>query len=463
VTPESESELRTLGSKAWLERQLKPETINDSDCDALLARFPLLELDIAGVRTAVGKGSFNFGNWEVMLQLRSATIARAVWTKRQLLEVMVEFWSNHLNVSNPSSEVWDNRHVYDRMIRANALGRFADMLKASAISPAMLNYLDNRNSTKLSPNENYGRELMELHTVGLAFTESDVKNAARLLTGLTVSDKGQYVYDSGRHAIGPVTVLGFTHPNATAQGGEAAAMQLLDYLAMHPATAERIARKLCVRFVCDDPPASLVSGLAKVYLAEGSAIVPVLRALFTSAEFAASVGAKVRTPFEDIAATLRAVGIGPERIDAAAGNPTGTKAMTALGWMLESAGHAPMRWPTPDGYPDVAEAWSSASSSLVRWNAHICIITGWWPSQLTRQASLGKYLLPTVPTTYGAMIDALCQRLLGTTMQPQHNTALLTFFGKSASSPLKASDEALNAKFPFLVALILDSPYFSVR
>jgi uncharacterized protein (DUF1800 family) len=464
ATPQSEAELRGLGAVAWLDRQLQPATIDDAVCDSFLTRFPLLNLDIAGVRAEVTAGRLPVGAFGVMQDLARAAVARATWSNRQLLEVMVDFWSNHLNVTTPSSDVWDNRHTYDRMIRASALGRFVDLLKGSAFSPAMLSYLDNRSSTKANPNENYGRELLELHTVGMVYTEADVAQAARLLTGMTVDRKtGQYRYDANQHAVGPVTVLGFSHPNATAAGGEAAVSALLDYLAMHPATAARIARKLCVRFVSDDPPAALISRLAQVYLTAGSAVAPVLRALFTSPEFAASIGAKVRTPMEDLVATLRVLGITPEPIDAAGGNPAGTEAIRALEWTLQSAGHAPMRWGTPDGYPDVAALWASTTGYLVRWNAHLNIAANWYPKQLGRPESMVRYLLPTLPTTYGGLVDAVALRLVGMRLRPEHTAALLSFLGKAATTALKPTDNALNGKFGYLVALVLDSPYFSVR
>jgi uncharacterized protein (DUF1800 family) len=371
---------------------------------------------------------------------------------------MVEFWSNHLNVTCPSSGVWDSRHDYDRkVIRTHALGRFADMLKASALHPSMLTYLDNRSSTKAKPNENYGRELLELHTVGLIHTEKDVVNAARLLTGLTVDKTtGLYRYSASTHVTGAVTVLGFTHANATAEGGQAASLALLDYLATHPATAERIARKLCVRFVCDEPPAALVAALAKVYLDNGTAIAPVLRALFTSAEFAASVGAKVRTPMEDIVASVRVLGLGPDA--------SGVAGIRALYWNMEKAGHGPMRWGQPDGYPDVAAAWASPSGFVVRWNAHLNLAAGWYPKELTRPSSLLKHLVPgATPTTYGALITAVACRLTGAAPRPADVTALAAFFGKQPTSTLKATDAALNGRFPYLVALLLDSPSFQVR
>jgi hypothetical protein len=456
-TPAATAEIRRLGAPAWLERQLKPAAIADPQADALVARLPLSGLTIDGIRAKVRSGAMTRFGWAAMTELSCATIARAVWSERQLLEVMVGFWSNHLNVTNPSGDVWDSRTDYDRtVIRPHALGRFADLLKASARHPAMLTYLDNRFSTRVAPNENYGRELLELHTVGLGYTEADVKDAARLLTGMTVSwDTGRYVYEAGRHATGAVKVLGFRHANATAAGGQAAALALLEYLALHPATAKRIATKLCVRFVADDPPASLVTRLTKVYLDNGTAIAPVLRALFASAEFAASVGAKTRTPLEDIVATVRTLGYAPEK--------SGTQALKALYWITESAGQAPMAWAPPNGYPDVASAWASPSGQLIRWNAHLNIVAGWWPGTLQRPASLVTAYAGTVPATYGALIDAVATRLVGRTLAPAHTTAIAAFYGKTPAAALRASDAAVGWAFPYLAALLLNSPYFALR
>ncbi|ROP32179.1 DUF1800 domain-containing protein [Couchioplanes caeruleus] len=456
-TPAAIAEIRRLGAKAWLERQLKPASIGDRVADGLVARFPLSGLTIDGIHAKVRAGVLPRYGWAPMYEVGGAALARAVWSERQLFEVMVDFWSNHLNVTCPSSDVWDSRPDYDRtVIRKHALGRFADMLKASARHPAMLSYLDNRYSTRAAPNENYGRELLELHTVGLGYTESDVKDAARLLTGLTVSwETGRYRYDAGRHATGAVRILGFRHANKSATGGEAAAMALLDHLALHPATAKRIATKLCVRFVADEPPARLVTRLTKVYLDNKSAIVPVLRALFTSAEFAASVGAKTRTPYEDLVATVRILDHGPEK--------SGTEAIKALYWTSEAAGQAPMAWAPPNGYPDVATAWASPSGQVVRWNAHLNIAAGWWPTTLRRPSPLTEYAGGTLPATYGALIDAVATRLLGRTVAPAHATALAAFYGKTLASPLRSGDAAAGWAFPYLLALLLNSPYFVLR
>ena len=450
-TPAALAELGRLGVTGWLDRQLAPETIADATCDALLARMPLIALDITGTRASLPKNSY-----EGFRQLGRATVARAIWSNRQLFETTAAFWANHLHIAAPSGGVWDSRADYDRTVtRGFAFGRFADMLKASARHPAMLTYLDNRSSSKARPNENYARELMELHTVGMIYTEADVQQAARLLTGLTVDSAGRYVYDATKHATGPVDIVGFRHDNATAAGGEAAALAFLDHLATHPATAERIARKLCLRFVADEPPATLVATLAKVYLDNGTAIAPVLRALFTSAEFDASIGAKVRTPFEDLVATVRVLGLAPE--------VTGVKALDALYNMAVSAGNAPMRWSPPNGFPDVAAAWASPSAFLLRCNWHLNLATGWYPSQLARPANLLTALVPVRPATYGKLVDALARRLLGTTMRPEHVAAVTAVAGKTPTSPLTATDTAVNGSLPYLIALVLDSPYFQLR
>jgi uncharacterized protein (DUF1800 family) len=462
-TPASIAEIKALGAPAWLERQLAPATIPDAACDALVARLPMAGWSIDTVRAEVARDTIKQYSWDVMYQTGLAATARAVWSERQLYELMVDFWSNHLNVTCPAGEGWDSRQDYDRqVIRRYALGRFADLLKASARHPAMLSYLDNRYSTRAAPNENYGRELLELHTVGLSYTEADVRNAARLLTGLTVDERtGRYRYHPKIHHVGAVAVLNFRHSNRTEAGGEAAALNLLDHLAMHPATARRIATKLCVRFVSDTPPAALVSRLAAVYLAGRTAIVPVLRALFTSPEFAASTGQKSRTPLEDMVATVRILGWQPEQVTA--DNPAGTRGVSALYWTLDAAGQKPLAWAPPNGYPDVAAAWASPSGYLVRWNAHLAIAAAWYPNTFVRSQSLVDEFVPVRPATYGALIDVVARRLLQRTVHDQHRTAIAGFFGQAPGSPLRAKDAVLKWMFPYLVALLLNSPYFVVR
>ncbi|MFI6077729.1 DUF1800 domain-containing protein [Actinoplanes sp. NPDC051343] len=433
-TPAALAEAKKFGVAGWLDRQLDPARIDDTACDRLLARLPLAGASIAKVRASLPLHSYAaFG------QLGRAAIARAVWSNRQLFETTAMFWANHLHISAPSSGVWDSRCDYEtQVIRKYAFGKFSEMLKASARHPAMLTYLDNRSSTRAHPNENYARELMELHTVGLIYSEADVAAAARLLVGLGTEGLGT---DTARKDT--VKILGFTGNDPDS---------FFAYLTHHPATAQRIATKLCVRFVADDAPASLVAKLAKVYLDNDTAITPVLRALFTSPEFAASAGQKMRTPLEDVAASIRALGLGPER--------DGIKALDALYNELVDAGNAPYRWSPPNGYPDVAAAWASPSAFLMKCNLHLNLAAGWYPSQLTRPANLLKSLVPVPPATFGALVDALAVRLTGTRLPAAQTAAALSVAGKLPTSPV---DKSLDGAAPYLIAMVLNSPTFQLR
>ena len=238
----------------------------------------------------------------------------------------------------------------------------------------MLIYLDNAVSTAAHPNENLGRELLELHTVGRGnHDEDDVKSSARILTGWTVDMWRTWTpsYDGGRHWRGPVQVLGFSDPNAGADGQDLT-RRYLSYLAHHPLTARRIAGKLAVKFVRDDPPDALVEELAEVYLREGTRIRPVLKALVRSPVFAASVGAKVRDPGEDLVATYRALGV-----SSPSPPPIRTPPQHAVAGVVD--GPAPLSWPRPDGQPVDNDSWSSPSRMLASLRIHHAMSGMWWP------------------------------------------------------------------------------------
>ena len=433
--------------QAWLDAQLEPAAVEDGACDALVARFPALQRSVAEVKAA------NDGNWDTMWALGHATMARYTWSRRQLFEVVCDFWSNHLNVTNPSSDVWDTRHDYDaRVVRAHALGSFADMLLASARHPAMLRYLDNASSTRSAPNENYARELLELHTVGAGagYGEAGVRAVARVMTGATVDWRtSAYVYDAGRHDPGAAAVLGWSTGAHAPAAGEAVQADLLRHLALHRSTAEHVARKLCLRFVSDDPPPALVAGLADVYQAQGSRIVPVLRALFASSEFWAARGAKTRRPLEGYVAAVRALGHTP--------GGDGLGGMDTLYWQAREFGHNPLAWAPPNGYPDVAAAWQSAGSTMTRWNATTQMVNGWWPSTLVRPPATD--LLPRpLPATYGQLVDALVQRLLGRPATAREQAALCGFCEKTPGSPLGAGDPWVGPRLSYVVQTVLNSP-----
>ena len=455
-TPSLLASVKKTGRAAWLKQQLNPASIDDSACSRLIAdRFPTLAWSISKVRT-----EYPDGTWDVMIDLSMAALARATWSKRQLLEVMVDFWSNHLNVTNPSDSGWDCRADYDRVvIRKHALGRFEDMLIASAQHPAMLHYLNNDENSRFAVNENYGRELLELHTVSVeaGYTETDMLNSARIMTGFGVDwETGLYnQFSTDDHYRGHVKVMGFSNANTDPIKGRALGISYLKYLAHHPQTAQHIARKLVERFVSDAPNAALTNTLAKTYLKHGTDIRPVLQQLLTSHAFNTSVGKKVRRPTEDVIATLRILGYRPET--------SGTDGMRSLYYATENLGHAPFAWAQPDGYPDVAAAWQSAGTTLERWNTHLAMTSHGWPVNNLVQPALISLVPKPLPPTHGHLVDALARRLVFRTLHPTHKAAILTFLGKNTASPLTPDSEAIGWRLPYVAALILDTPYHAVR
>lgn len=454
-TPASLAAIEAQGRGSWLDTQLDPASINDSECQTMLTdKFRWLNWSIGDNLNRVAKGEKS----AFMVELSMATIARSVWSRRQLYEVMCEFWSNHLHITSPADKVWFARHNYDTdVIRANALGRFEDMLVDSARHPAMLIFLNNAESTKDEPNENYGRELLELHTVGLdvGYSERDMYDSSLIMTGMTVNDSnGQYVYDTYRHHTGQVRVLEFDEPNGSAADGEQLALRYLRYLANHPATARHIAKKLCERFVSDTPDDALVTTLAQVYLDNGTSIAPVLRRLFLSEQFAASVGAKLRRPYEDVIATLRILDYKPE--------PQGTDGLRGLHWMCMEVGQAPFAWGLPDGYPDDAVSWLSGGATLNRWNRHLSLAAHWAADSLL-QPPLRSLLPDRLPRTFGSMLDALARRLVFRTLEDHHKAVILRFLGRRATDPFDGHDADATYRMACAVALTLDSPYHGVR
>jgi hypothetical protein len=197
-----------------------------------------------------------------------------------------------------------------------------------------------------------------------------------------------------------------------------------------------------------------VDELAQVYLDSGTDIAPVLRRLFGSAQFGASIGAKVRRPMEDVIGTIRVLGIRPD--------VSGTHGLQGLYWMVDGQGDAPGAWRQPNGYPDFGDAWRSAGGSLGRWNTHMSLAGHWWPDQLVLPPLKGLVPKP-LPATYGDLVQALARRLLFQRLPKEQRAAVLGFLGKRASAPLGTTDEALRWRLPYLVALILDSPFHQMR
>ena len=359
----------------FLEQQLAPEKIDDAFAAYSVRRLETLVEPLGEL--------FEYKEKVLLDELIRATLLRAINSDRQLYEVMVHFWSDHFNI-DPSKgdakwlKVADDRDV----IRTHALGKFSDLLKASAFSPAMLWYLDGRVNRRSKdsdkPNENYGRELLELHTLGVhgGYSQKDVMEAARCLTGWTVRATEQSRFDIGKvefnprqHDKGRKTLLGHEFPawpeglsaDEQQERGRGEVVRLLQLTADHPATAQHIATKLCRRFIADEPPKAAVDSVADAFSRTGGEIRSTLRALFATAAFRETRGGKFKRPFHFIVSALRATGAETD-----AGQPV-------VDFLLRM-GHAPFHYPTPDGYPEEASPWMG--TLLWRWNFAVALAEG---------------------------------------------------------------------------------------
>jgi len=444
----------SFDADAWWTSQVAAAQANPGYVGApnVAAVGPLLTQTPAQVRAWL-KAQGNEYNWTAMDQLCVVTLGLQMFSPAQLFETAVDFFSNHLNVANRTDSVWNTRHDYDRLaIRANALGNFKDMLLASARHPAMLYYLNQADSTKAAVNENYGRELLELHTVGLNYTEADVKNSAAIMTGRTVNPTDQtYVYNANIHTTGPVTVLGFSDPNATAVGGQAVGDAYVLYLARHPLTAQNIAKKLCLHYVSDTPSADLVAKIAAVFQANDTAILPTLYAIFCSDEFWTSRGLKTKRPAENLVSTVRAVGQTPVS--------DVSNAINNVRWQIASMSNTPLECPTPNGYGDVAARWRSAGNLITMWNCHRALALNWW----TQWTSINPttFLNGATPATSSDAIDAVSRALVGQVLSAADKQTVQTYLGEAATAPYASSKAKGNLSG--IAVLLLDSPYFATR
>jgi uncharacterized protein (DUF1800 family) len=382
--------LKETGRDAWIEEQLEPAGIDDSLCDLRAGGFESLMMEPGN--------AYEFNKDVLRDQITRHALLRAVYSRRQLFEVMVEFWTDHLNIDLEKGDCVYLKPADDReVVRRHALGKFRDLIMASAKSPAMLTYLDGRDNkvrrkTEDKPNENYARELMELHTLGVrgGYTQDDVREAARCLTGWTVDKKarlletlnpfkpglGQAYFRKDWHDEGEKKVLGQVVP---AGGGERDIERLVDIVCAHPSTAPFIASKLCRRFVSYDAPESLVNRVAAEFTRTGGDIKSLLRVILRSDEFQASRGRLLKRPFRFVVSALRAIG-------------ADTHAHAPLMETLHRMGQGLFQHPTPDGYPDAESPW--LGTLLWRWNFAFALAGGKTPAVNSDVRALAKALEP---------------------------------------------------------------------
>ena len=472
--------VRAMGLDKWVDLQLHPERIDNSSFEQFASRYDILKRDQNDLLRQFAEAQrerrmvrrdradsaqisredrmamqqVGLARRQFIGQLTSARVARAVASNRQLEEVMTDFWLNHFSVfagKGPPQPYYLVEYERD-VVRPNALGKFRDLLGAVAKSPAMLFYLDNARSMAdstrprlMSParggrferrprqarntglNENYGRELLELHTLGAdgGYTQQDVINVARALTGWTINPPmtgGGFIFRPAMHDAGEKTVLG---RKLSAGRGIEDGEDVLDMLARNPATARYIATKLVRRFVADDPPQSLVDDAAAVFLKTNGDIRQVVRTIVTSNELYSqrAFRSKVKSPFEVVVSAMRALNAQPDP------TPQTAQAIAFLGQPIY--GHQ-----APNGYPETGDAWMNTGAILNRINFGMAVAAN-------RIPGLDLRALPAIDSLRNAprqqQVDAVISLLLSGSASPDTRTVLI-----KGENPL-ASSAATNA------------------
>jgi uncharacterized protein (DUF1800 family) len=571
------AEVQRLGVRTWIEQQLQPETLSDREVEAKVAQLQTLQYSPRQLQLAYAtdrilqkerrinsakvprneekrekreiqaqetltpreeellqeayRNNFTAGIApQIVGELQTAKLVRAVESPRQLQEVLVDFWSNHFNLDVNKAEVRTLRVADERdVIRPHIFGKFRDMLGASAKSPAMLVYLDNARSTRPAAanprrvqrqqnrraqranlangaamqngamdaetpamgapamegpgmeapimemaapirggiNENYARELMELHTLGVngGYTQKDVQEVARALTGWTINrQEGTFIFSRIFHDNDAKVVMGKQIP---AGGGIQDGETVLDMLAAHPSTARFLARKLCVRLVSDEPPTALVERAAQAYMQSDGDLRELTRAIVLSPEFmdAANYRSKIKSPFEFAVSAVRALGgevVVPntrsprQRVMMVAdggtslgrGKAAQNRGGTTLSREIAGMGQPLFAYTAPTGYPEDSRTWVSVGGLVARLNFALDLAG----ENLMNVRYSKADLLDGVSLNDGeAVLNRLFDRLLGTTISQASRDTMQKQAGTGTPDANK------------LLALVLGSPEFQRR
>jgi uncharacterized protein (DUF1800 family) len=387
----SMSAFRSLGRDHWLQSQLHPPAqdrlpaaAQDQINALVVARRPALDLaadfdaaarvanEIADAdQRAAAQKSFQEALSDMARQAAAASILRALYSPDQLRERMTWFWFNHFNVHQFKANLRVLVGDYERnAIRRHALGRFSDLLMATLRHPAMLRYLDNADNAVGHINENYAREIMELHTMGVGsgYTQKDVQELARILTGAGIDLKsespklrpewqpllirdGAFEFNPARHDFGDKVFLGTMIKGS----GFAEIEQVVGMLSAHPATAQHISQQIAVYFVADDPPKALTDRMAQAFTHSQGDIAVVLDTLFRSPEFAATLGTRFKDPVGFVLSAVRL----------AYDDKVIVNTIPIQNWLNRLA-EGLYNHQTPDGYAMAASAWDSSGQMMTR-------------------------------------------------------------------------------------------------
>ena len=429
IVPAEQTQAAQLGFRGYLEKQLAHTTINDAEAERVVAgRWPKMLWTEARLYD-------DNDQYDQYLQLVYSTIYRGVYSKRQLYERMVEFWTDHFNIHVEKVGAPLMTTYIQKNIRRHALGKFSDLLKSTAHSAAMLSYLDNDDNSADAPNINYSRELHELHTVGSdgGYTGKDLRQAALVLSGWTWSwnhnsyNRGRFRFDIDDHAGGRKVVMGQTYVEEGQNEGE----KLLTYLSTHPNTARFITKKLIKWFLGDPVPAKVWTDAQNAFKSTGGDIKAVLRVILTEPNLMAA-NAKYKRPQHLLYSAFRGCKSRIYQYGSVFYGP------------LNQAGHLPFNWSPPDGYPDRFDFW--APSQLPRLNMAFRVAGNY----------IGDVVTDIVRTfgndrTPQGCLNTIATNLFGGEMSSSDRNALLQFLQKET-----IDDERLVAA----IALALACPSF---
>ena len=484
--------IRQMGLANWIEQQLNPQAIDDSAMDARLAGYPTLKMSTATLLAdypqpkAGEKTDENKRPAHIVQELAMAKVTRAIYSQRQLQQVMDDFWFNHFNVfAGKGEDVWYLTSYERDVIQPYTLGKFKDLLSATSKSPAMLFYLDNflsadpnaperraalqakraqRRRARSGPpprpkappknvrglNENYGRELMELHTVGVdgGYTQKDVTEVARCFTGWTIDRPrvaAEFKFDERVHDLGTKVVLG----KKIHAGGLTDGEQVISLLAKHRSTAKFISTKLARRFVSDNPPPALVKRMAKTFQSSDGDIRAVMKTMIYSPEFWSrdAYRAKIKTPFELVVSAARALG-------------TEVEAPLPLLQWVGRIGEPLYQCQPPTGYADRANAWVNTGALLNRLNYSLALaenrVNG---SREDLPALLGVDSATNAKTA----LERAVQLFLGSPMAPTTMETLEKELDNPAILRAKLDDPVKQVDLGVLAGLVLGAPEFQRR
>jgi uncharacterized protein (DUF1800 family) len=433
---EVEQILEVGGTKAWevwAGYQIDPASIDDNELESEVARrFPWTKMSLQDIKKSYPIAENYESNPQLRKELPEAVVFRASQSERVFAELMYEFWRNHFCINQPKdgapTRSWTAPHYEEHVIRARAFGKFKDMLYASATHPAMLEYLDNAISKANRWNENYARELMELHTLGVDkyYTENDVIELSKVLTGWTYGPDLNFAFKESWHQPGNKTWLRATVPPGQ-KGGEMAIYEL----SRHKGTADFISEKLCRYLVNDNPPKELVSRVSAKFKSSDGDLPSVYWEIITSPEFIsrANYRAKFKTPFEFTVSALR-------NTNAKISN--GAEVCKALGKM----GQPIYDCDDPTGYYDVAESWMDSGVLTTRWDFAWNLVNGSISGVSVPKEAFSRYEQLKPEETLAVMVDDL----IGGDIGDRTRTVL--------------KEAAMKNDQPRMLSIILGSPDF---